>query len=536
MNKPAAILTPDLSPSDASRKERDFTSAILDVAAALVVVLDRQGRIVRFNRACEQTTGYKAREVLGKHVWDMLLPTEEVEPVRAVFDRIRAGRFPSTYENDWVARDGTRRRIAWSNTALLDEDGDVEYVIGTGIDITERRQAEQEKARLEELLHQVQKTEAVGQLACGVAHDFNNLLTVILHSTDRLKKCLDDNPKARESLDAIEQAAQQATSVTRSLLAFSSEVPTETKPVHLGAAVNELTGLLRRTLPAAIQLIVDSPIQAPLWIDADATHLQQILLNLTLNARDAMPNGGTLCITAAPATQAELHACRAAGRPLPDSVCLTISDTGEGMSPDIQARIFEPCFTTKPRGQGTGLGLAMVHGLVERHGGHIDVQSEAGHGATFRIVFPRVQPPPRPDPGSDARVTPHGCGASVLLAEHEPHLRGLMAMALEARGYHVIQAEDGPAARSRQREHGPNLHALVIDADLPDHGVLAWLRDLRAAGVSTPAVLMTGGPVSDEDKCVDARTAWLRKPFEVHELGQLVADLLAEHTPVEARE
>ena len=387
------------------------------------------------------------------------------------------------------------------------------------------------RVKLKDQLAQAQKMELLGCLATGIAHDFNNLIMVILHSTQRLSRMLGPDPQLRETLSTIEQAAYQANDVTRSLLSFSRDVPITREPVQLCAAVEDSARLLKRTLPESIHLVVSRALQPPLWISANITHLQQILLNLAINARDAMPHGGTLRVTAAPATAEDLADWATPSASPEAYACLCVSDTGVGIPPEIQTRVFEPFFTTKPPGQGTGLGLASVRALVHRHRGHIVLQSERGKGTTFRLLFPRLHPQSWPLADS-ARDRRHGAG-TVLLVAADPHLRGIVAMTLESLGYDVLHAADGQTATQRLEQQGESIRGLVVDADQAEGPGWDWLAAVRRRGCSLPAIVIRNQPATEKTTPAEPGTRILEKPFNANELGRLLGELLAADRPPE---
>lgn len=362
------------------KTERDFISAVLDTVGALIVVLDRGGRIVLFNEACERVTGYSCEEVAGKLLWDLLLVPAEVEPVKGVFSELRAGFFPNEYVNYWVTKAGERHLISWSNTALLGRDGSVTYVIGTGIDITDREE-------LEGQLRQSQKMEAMGRLAGGVAHDFGSVLTAINGYTSRALQLIDEGQPAHADLQEIMRASERASDLIRRLMIFSRNRAVEPTVLDLNVIIAELSQMLRRVIADDIDLETDLR-ASNARVKADRSQLEQVLLNLAVNARDAMPNGGTLKIETAD-DQLDDEFLRARADSDPGSyVMLRVSDTGTGMEDDVSSRAFEPFFTTKD--EGTGLGLSTVYGIIKQCGGHISIESAPSAGAVFKIFMPHA--------------------------------------------------------------------------------------------------------------------------------------------------
>jgi len=521
----------DRTPVDttARRHQKDLRliTAILDTADLLVVVMDAQARIVRFNHACERHTGYAAHEVQGKRVWEVLLAPEDVDPVRQVLDELQAGSFPNYYENDWVGKDGSRRLIAWTNTAIVGEHGELEFVLGTGIDLTERKRAEEERSRLERLLLQAQKMEALGQLAGGVAHGFHNWLTVILCAAEKLRMVMGEDASTHEIVRAIEHAGHQAAGVTRSLLSFSRDIPVGREPLCLGSAVEEWTGILRRALPAPIELITEPQPEPPLWIRGDSTQLQQVLLNLVLNARDAMPDGGTLRIGVRRARQEDLRECvestpyQAAG----EYACVVVVDSGVGIAPERQRCVFEPFFTTKNRDRGSGLGLAIVYNVVKQHRGFVGLSSDVGKGTTFKILLPLMA---EETPGTHELVRTsiaRGHDETILLAMRDPHSRGLTAFSLGAMGYQIICVADPGAAMSQALTQAPR--AIIIDANLMAGDMMEWMRQILDLCPATPVVVVaTDRSAANIPDLPNSRIAVLEKPFQTAQLGKTLGDLL----------
>jgi two-component system cell cycle sensor histidine kinase/response regulator CckA len=297
--------------------------------------------------------------------------------------------------------DGLEVWLDTNKIPLHDAEGRVVGILGTYEDITERRRAERERAELEERLRHAQKMEAVGTLASGIAHDFNNMITVMLGATELLRKHGMSDALSAEALEMIERSLEQATGLTRSLLTFSRKMPPIKQPIDLCQVVRDAEPLLRRSLTATIGFTLELPDRA-VRINGDRTQIQQVLLNLVINARDAMPQGGSLTICLCLPGDGE----RADGEP--EFVRLIVSDTGTGIPEQDVARVFDPFFTTKPRGQGTGLGLSITHGIVKEHGGRIEVVTEPDTGSTFTIFLPHLRDdaPDAPDPPAASAPEP----------------------------------------------------------------------------------------------------------------------------------
>jgi len=444
---------------------------------------------------------------------------DDVPRVRtAVAEALRTG---APYQVDHRIRrpDGTQRVVREQASIERDARGAALRMTGTVLDVTEQR-------RLEDQLRQAQKMEAVGQLAGGVAHDFNNLLTTVLASHELLATLLPAEGPHREDLEMIRQAAGRAAELTRSLLAFSRQQALEPRAVSLEALLANFVRLARRVVPEDVEVSVqvDTPRSV---IRADPVAVEQMLMNLVTNARDAMAAGGTLRLTVARGRLDEEH-LRTYGWGEPgEYVTMSVSDSGVGMDPATVQHIFEPFFTTKPVGQGTGLGMAMVYGLVKQHGGFISVYSEPGRGTTVRVYFPavaeeagehRVEPPPKPRGGHE----------TILLVEDDASLRRTATRVLEKHGYTVVTATDGEDALGlvKSRPAAPDL--IISDVVMPRASGPQLLAALRAAGAA-PRMLFTSGYTArdvHERSLLERDVPFLAKPWTIDDLLRKVREVL----------
>ena len=389
---------------------------------------------------------------------------------------------------------------------------------------------EQTRRRLlEEELRQSQKLEAIGQLAGGIAHDLNNILTVVLGNADLLAKTGPGQEDERRALlGELRDGGRRAAEMVRKLLAFGRRESIALRPVRPKAVIDELTSFLRRILPETIDIQVLEESTVP-SIRADAVALGQILVNLATNARDAMPEGGRFTIGIGRRT---LHPGHRQPPELPpgDYAVITASDTGRGMDEQIRKRIFEPFFTTKPLGQGTGLGLAMVLGLMRQHGGDVSMESEPGRGSTFTLWFPpTTEVPKRDTPAPAAPISGSGAG-TILLAEDERAVRRVAEHALELAGYVVLTAENGKEALEILRQRGREIDLVVTDVIMPVMGGRELYSEARAAGFTEITFLFTSGYTSpggaDKDFHLTPDMHFLRKPWTLNELLDQVAALM----------
>ena len=410
-------------------------------------------------------------------------------------------------------------RVYWNRVEpLRDLAGTVTGCLGLALDITEKRS-------LERQLLQAQKFEAIGQLAGGIAHDFNNVLAAILGMAELGQFEAPEGTRIRERLDKICHHAGRAVALTRQLLAFSRRQQLERRDINLNHSVSEVISLLAESLGRDVEVKAETAPDLP-SIHVDPAQIEQVLMNLCINARDAMPQGGRLTIATRSAHCKDEVGRGHLGIPAGDYVCLSVSDTGTGMDAETLGRIFEPFFTTKPPGHGTGLGLATVYGVVKQHGGHIEVHSKVGEGTTFQIYFPTSSPaePQAASPSSAEKI--RGGTETILLAEDHPGLRELVCESLAALGYTVLPASDGQEAVELFRQKIGTVDLLVLDVVMPRlRGPDAYQR-IRALDSSIPVLFCTGyNPDSAQVETLSGHPV-LQKPYPARELARTVRKLL----------
>src|SRR2546422_995762 len=432
----------------ALREANEHLAAVIQSSPLAIYTLDPTSTVRTWNRAAEALYGWRAEEVIGRP-----LPTiaQDMEELRG--EALRG------LEATRRRKDGTAVNISLSVAPLHDAAGRVTGILSIAADVTEMRQ-------LEAQYRQAQKMEAVGRLAGGIAHDFNNLLTAIIGTTALVLEDLGLESRARLDIQEIEKAAKRAAGLTRQLLIFSRQQVLEPRALDLNALVGNLEKMLHRLIGEDIELRT-KPAALLGAVRADPGQLEQAIVNLVVNARDAMPKGGRLTIeTADVELDRSYVAAHVPTQPGP-YVLLAISDTGVGMDGATKARLFEPFFTTKEPGRGTGLGLATVYGIVKQSGGYIWAYSELGHGTTFKIYLPRVAETAQAPESTPSPPTPVGGSETVLVVEDQDEVRRLTKRVLEARGYTVLAARNGAEALEIVGRHATQIHLMITDVVMP---------------------------------------------------------------------
>ncbi len=489
-----------------------------------ILLKDRHFRWVAVNRAYCQGLGRSEAELLGKDDFEMY-PRYLAEKYRAddLVVLTEGRRLEMEEEN---LADGKLRTVRTVKTPIRDDEGRVTGILIIFWDVTEQR-------TLEEQLRQAQKMEAIGQLAGGVAHDFNNLLTVILGNVSLQMAGLPPDVPSRELLAAAEQAALRGAELTRQLLGFSRKTTLRPQPTDLNRIASEAVTLLRRTIDPRIRIEIKTV--PDLWAaHADPSQMNQVLMNLCLNARDAMPGGGRLLLETENLALDEEYMRLYLGTRAGEFVRLRVSDTGHGMPPEVRARIFEPFFTTKGVGKGTGLGLAMVYGIVNQHDGWIDCYSEVGKGTCFEIYLPRSSQ----DTGATALTsqTPVPCSGTetILLVDDEPMIRSLGRAILQKYGYQVLLAEDGVEAVEVYRREMGRIALVILDRTMPRLSGSDALVQLRQIDPEVRVVFSSGYSADQTGSEAGDVQGYVNKPYQPQELGNTVRSILdrTRHAPI----
>jgi signal transduction histidine kinase len=397
-------------------------------------------------------------------------------------------------------------------------------------EMAERERAEQALRKSEEQFLQAQKLEAIGRLAGGVAHDFNNLLTVILSYCDLTRSDLEEGHSVQGNIDEIERAGRRAADLTRQLLAFSRQHVVELKLYDLNEILSNLAKMLERLVGEDVELTMLLG-SSHGTVCADRGQIEQVVMNLVVNARDALPNGGKLTIQSSDAALDEAYAREHAGVAPGQYVMLAVSDSGIGMDEATQTRIFEPFFTTKEHGKGTGLGLSTVFGIVKRLGGHIWVYSELGHGTTFKLYFPRTeQPDGAPVAPRKSKIPAARGRETILVVEDQEQVRAVASSILRRAGYHVLEAAGPGEALLQCERHPVEIHLLLTDVVMPKMNGRELAERVRAMRSAIKVLFMSGytDDVVLQHGVLDSRVSFIEKPLTPERLLQKVRKVLDE--------
>ena len=500
--------------AEALRESERQKQLILDSTTEMIAYYDLELRVIWANRAAGVSVGTTPEKLVGRHCYEIWAGRETPCPNCPVL-KARDTKAPQQIEQQ------TPEGRIWAirGYPVFDSENEVMALVEFGTDISDRRMME------EQLRHQ-EKLAAVGQLAGGIAHDFNNILASILLYAELAQKHKPLAPKVAQALETITIEGNRAAELVSQILDFSRRAMIRPQPLDLVPFVQEVIGIFRRTIPERVHMTLDLGVGACI-IEADPTRIQQALLNLVANARDAMPDGGELQIGLHRVEIEPDETAPVADMPSGTWARLTVADTGEGMTEAVQSHLFEPFFTTKEPGEGTGLGLAQVHGIVKQHHGYIDVTSAPGEGSTFRLYFP-CQSRPQPKPADEImNELPQGAGECILVVEDARSLREIMAEFLTTLGYTVLTATNGREALASLQENHADL--LITDWVMPELGGDALLHAARKDHPMLPALAITGYLMDADTEALRASgfVSVLTKPFEMQELATEVRRALS---------
>jgi PAS domain S-box-containing protein len=495
---------------DLFESERSFRLLVENVADYALFMLDPTGMVSSWNIGAQRIKGYLPSEILGQHFSRFYTDTDRAngKPARALATAEQHGRYE---EEGWrVRKDGT---FFWASVIIdpIRENGELVGFAKITRDITERREAQLRFEQMQERLAESQKLDALGQLTGGVAHDFNNLLMVISGSLHFLKKSAGNDPRALRAIAAIETASKRGAALTSQLLTFARRQSVNPQPIDIAERIEGVREVLETGVGTTVALAFD--LGTDVWpVTVDISEFETALVNLVINARDAMPIGGTVRIGVRNVTLTEAP-------DIGDYTAIAVSDSGTGIPPDVLGKVFDPFFTTKPVGKGTGLGLSQVHGFAHQAGGTVKIESELGKGTTVTILLPREIVHLQPD--SDEDITTAGSG-TVLLVEDNPDVASVSAGLLEQLGYTVRRVSDAETALCEIERDGIDL----VFSDIVMPGIMDGLKlahRLKEIRPHLPILLATG--YSEAAANVRGDFPILRKPYEIHQLSQAIAKL-----------
>jgi PAS domain S-box-containing protein len=470
---------------DALRESEERFRQIAESTEEWIWEVNNDGLYTYASHVVEKILGYKPEEIVGeKHFYDFFPSDKREEMKKEAFDFFATKRMLVKYVNSNVHKNGSKILIETSGAPILDSRGDLLGYRGVDVDITSYR-------KLEDQLRHAQKMEAVGTLAGGIAHDFNNILNVIMGYGGMVNDSLEAGSPLKEQMNEVLTAADRAVTLTKRLLSFSRKQVVEVKPVNINELILGLQKMLLRTIRENIDFKLDLA-DKPLVVMADAGQIEQVLMNFTTNARDAMPEGGHLTIgTRIQELDDEYVAAYGYGKPGMYAL-ITVTDTGHGMDEETKKKIFEPFFTTKGIGEGTGLGLAISYGIIKQHNGYIKVYSEPGQGAEFKIYLPLIEETALLNKKIEASVPAKGGNEMILVAEDDASLRKLSKIVLEAYGYSIVRAEDGEDAITKFMENRDKIQLVILDMIMPKKSGKEAGEAIRKESPLTKILFMSG--------------------------------------------
>jgi two-component system cell cycle sensor histidine kinase/response regulator CckA len=507
-------------------------SLLVDQTHDSIITTDEGGWITTWNKGSEHLFGYTPEEAIGRHV-AMLFPEglERHKWLDVIAPTLETG--SNSIESSCRHKSGKKLDTHIALSILRDDRGQPIGMIGHLMDITDRKRGEEVREHLEAQLRQAQKMEAIGKLAGGVAHDFNNLLAVIIGYSELLLFESTHSNVIKDRLHSIASAGHKAAALTRQLLAFSRKQVLQPVVVDLNALLPDLQKMLSRLINPNIRLMVRLNSESCL-VKVDPSQLEQVVMNLVVNARDAMPEGGELVIETLNVI-AGLALAEHEGIQPGEYSMLAVRDTGCGMDPATQAHIFEPFFTTKALGEGTGLGLATVHGIVEQSGGHVVVETTLGQGSTFKVYLPQAQAEAvRAQDADESKLLPRG-SETILLVEDEENVRSVTRDSLSRRGYTVLEARNGEEAMQLSRAHNGVIHLLMTDMIMPGISTRLFTEAIFAQRPGIAILYMSGFTDALVQHGIDETAAFLQKPFTQPALAQKVRERLDRNRPLPLR-
>ncbi|MEI6305426.1 MAG: PAS domain S-box protein [Deltaproteobacteria bacterium] len=508
---------------ESEKKYRD----LVEHANSIILRWTSDGTINFLNEYGLKFFGYSSDEIIGRHVVGTIVPESEStgRNLRPLIDQILAN--PKQFEhniNENMKRSGEKVWISWTNKAEVNEQGRIIEVLSVGTDITRQKFAEEEREKLQTQLHHSQKMDTVGRLAGGIAHDFNNKLSVILGYAE-LSKMIDcsNNKQCVNNIEEIIRAARHAQEITSRLLAFSRNNPATPLKLAINVILKDTAKTLGRLIGEHISLQLE--LQDNLWpVRIDPTQFDQVIMNLTVNSRDAMPQGGNITISTKNVTFDD----KFAEAPPGDYVQVSCKDSGCGISTDIVQHVFEPFFTTKESGKGTGLGLASVYGIVKQNNGYVTVESESGKGSVFSVFLPRFADETLSEPQGTPGTKLSGAG-TVLLVEDEKPVRDIVQQMLEIIGYHVIVAETPDHAIKLCKQHETVIDCVLSDVIMPDMNGTELKEHINVIRPDLPFIFMSGytADTIEDQLGLNKDVFFVPKPLNFRQINEILSKLIA---------
>ena len=513
----------EMARRNSEAKYRELYQGMLDG----FVVVDMAGKIIESNQAFCNMLGYSAEEIRGLSYINLTPEKWHAFEKYIVENQILQRGYSNVYEKEYRRKDGTVFPIELRTVLLKDNAGNPSGMWGIIRDITERKQAEEKQKKLEEQIRQSQKLEAIGQLSSGVAHDFNNLLGGIMGHAELLKMHLSEGSDLLRHTGSIISSCVKAADLTKQLLTFARKAPVELQKIDMNTFIKQVVGLMERTIDRRIEIAVNVQ-KEPAFISGDLNQLENTLLNIAINARDAMPEGGRLSITSETVDLDEDALANEHFKVVKGPyIRIIVEDTGTGMSKAIKDRIFEPFFTTKEVGKGTGLGLASVYGCVKQHNGYITVDSHLGIGTQFNFFFPAIKSAgPIASVKEEEALIP-GKGA-LLVVDDEPVYHEVLNQLFSGLGYTVHCCANGPDAVAFYREHSATIDVVILDMNMPKMNGLHCFWRLKEINANVKVIVATGYGENKDRATMqnEGVRAFVQKPYRAAELAKKIAELM----------
>ena len=511
-------------------KEKEQAQRYLDIAGVILVAIDADQGVTLINKkGCQVLGADNEKEIVGHNWFDTCLPESNREETKEVFSKLMAGDVEPVeyFENNIITKQGEERLIAWHNTILTDDQGRIVGTLSSGEDITERRRAEQERHRLERQLRHSQKMEAMGTLAGGIAHDFNNILAGIMGYTELAMSQAAESSQLEADLEEILKATHRARDLVARILAFSRRKERERGAVYIGPIVKEALKLLRASIPTTIDIRPDIS-TGEARVLADPGQIHQVLMNLCANAAKAMEQGGgVLEVTVSEEAMDDIRAASHPDLKAGPYVRLGVKDTGHGIDPEIVERIFDPYFTTRATGEGTGMGLAVVHGIVRSLGGAVLVESRPEEGSLFEVYLPRTLDRPAEE-GDTCSSLPRGA-ERILLVDDEQTLVNLGTRVLESLGYEVVAKTGSLEALEEFKSHPEKFDLVITDQTMPHLTGIGLAEKILEIRSDTPIILCTGfSRQATPGRVAEAGIrAMVQKPMARRQIAETIRRVLA---------